>query len=268
MKKLYFSVIIALLVASMSSFQDGFGANRGQGATGAPGEQGQSCGQGGCHTSGSFSPSLDLFLTDENGVEVEEYIANTTYTVSLVINTTGLPAAYGFQMVSLINDGDQPLNTFSDFAASISEVTIGDRQYVEHNDPIPSETISLTWTAPDANTGPVTFYAAGNAVNRNFSPSGDGVTRGEFVVQQSSSTSTSDVEDSTLAIFPNPTYGSITIPNDVQVSTAIITSMEGRQLATIRNSNVVDITDLTQGIYLLTITDSDQKVYTQKIQKL
>ena len=66
MKKNYFFAVIVMAVMSLSSFLNGFGAARGQGATGAPGENGQSCSQPGCHTSGNFSPSLDLFLIDED----------------------------------------------------------------------------------------------------------------------------------------------------------------------------------------------------------
>ena len=268
MKKIYFFTVIVLSIFSLSSFLNGYGAGTGEGATGAPGENGQACSQAGCHTSGNFNPSLDLFLIDDNGQAVTEYLPNETYTVSLKINHTGLPAGYGFQMVSLIDDGNQPVNTFSDLAASISEVIISGRQYVEHNDPIPADSISITWTAPDADSGPVTFYASGNAVNGNFSPGRDGATRGSFNIAEGTTTSTVTVENAKLDLYPNPTYGNIIIPSDVQVESVRITSMDGLQKQFTKNNNVVNIASLSAGIYLMTIRDQQQKVYTQKIQKL
>ncbi|NNF20533.1 MAG: hypothetical protein HKN67_01220, partial [Saprospiraceae bacterium] len=66
-------------------------------ATTAPGESGQFCGSTGCHSSGSFSPKLDIVINNSDGEIVNEYIPGEEYTVSVEINAVGNPSRYGFQ---------------------------------------------------------------------------------------------------------------------------------------------------------------------------
>lgn len=266
MKKFLLVFTIFAAVLSMTSFQSGYGSGSGNGVTGAPGESGATCGRAGCHASGAFSPSVSVTLTDSDGESVSEYIPDMTYTVSLKINTTGLPGGYGFQMVCLDDTEEMPVNTFSDFPQDVGETTINGRQYVEQFRRLPVDSIAMTWTAPSASTGAVTFYAVGNAVNSNGGPQGDGVATGSFTFTEGEESSTSDIQDLELGVFPNPTEDYLNVPNTIQVATMEVMSMDGKLQRT-AVSNQVNISDLVSGTYLVSVIDRGNKQYRQIIQK-
>ena len=68
----------------------------------------------------------------------------------------------------------------------------------------------------------------------------------------------------TPQLYPNPAREKVTIEgietSEVQVYNAI-----GQMVKTVRGTNEIDIADLAEGVYLLRITDTDGKVYTNKI---
>ena len=140
------------------------------GNTGAPGES-TLCAN--CHGGGSYSPSMSLAVTDLGGSPVVAYTPGETYNLTVTITASGTPAGYGFQMTSL-QSSNSPAGSFSNPSsnAQISTISSG-RTYVEHDGTSSSNTFTAQWTAPATNTGTVTMYANGNAVNGNGGTSGD-----------------------------------------------------------------------------------------------
>jgi uncharacterized protein (TIGR03437 family) len=49
----------------------------------------------------------------------------------------------------------------------------GPLQFIEHDGPFTTNTVSISWTAPSTDVGPVTIYAAANAANGNATNTGD-----------------------------------------------------------------------------------------------
>ena len=136
----------------------------------------------------------------------DRYIPGDDYTVVIDIDHTGNPAGYGFQIVSLQDSDDTGINNFSNFPAQTSDVLINERQYVEHNDRLGSPTIELSWTAPEAGTGDITFYAAGNAVNGNGGTSGDTADTSRFSIREEIVSSTNSfVQNLSLIHISEPT---------------------------------------------------------------
>ncbi len=74
-----------------------------------------------------------------------------------------------------------------------------------------------------------------------------------------------DEELETLALYPNPTTGMITL-NRTDVQKIEVLDMMGRVVAVCENSNVVNITALTKGYYTLRIT-TDKGVAVRKVLK-
>lgn len=268
MKKFLLVLSFFTLVVSLTSYKTGFGDGAGQGVTGAPGENGGSCGQSGCHSAGAFDPSLSVTLTDSEGETVTEYLPEQVYTVSLKINhgTAAIPGGYGFQMVCLDADDDSPINSFSDFPQDVGPVTINGRQYVEQTARLPVDSIFMTWTAPAESTGPVTFYAIGNAANGNGGSQGDGVANDSFTFNEGEISTTNDIETIELGIYPNPTVDYLNVPNSISVASMEIMSMDGKLQIT-SYSNQVDISELPSGTYVVSLSDKNQKLYRQVIQK-
>ncbi len=267
MKKLILFTFLILSILSLISFQGGFGTGSNQAGTTAPGETGATCGQGGCHAAGQFSPSFDLFLIDEDGNQTEKYLPGETYTVSLKINHSGLPAGYGFQMVCLTEEGNDPINNFSDFPMDVGEVTLMGRQYVEQNRRLPVDSIPLTWTAPEKETGSVIFYAAGNAVNGNGSPTGDGSAVGNFVIEEDIESSTEELSVLKLGLFPNPASHIINMSNSINVASYRVYDFSGSTILR-GTKNAIDISNCKNGAYLIQVTDKNGKIYSDRFIKI
>lgn len=259
---------MAIALMSNRGGRGSAGGNNGA-VTGAPGENGGSCGQGGCHSAGNFNPSLDLFLIDENGDASNKYIPGANYTVSLKINTSGLPSGYGFQMVCLEDTEETSTGTFSDLPDGVSNVTLLNRDYVEQFNIIPVDSIPLNWTAPEKGTGDVTFYAIGNAINANGNSGGDGVARSSFSFEEAeeSSTDNSDL-DAQYSLYPNPVSRFLNVSgpsSDIDLS---IYDMNGNKVVEKQNAEQVDCSALTPGMYLVEMRNSQKESIIKKIIKI
>ena len=140
--------------------------------TGAPNES--TCAQVGCHTANDLNVSGgSLILTVP-----ETYIPSEVYTIIVDLSRTG-QSRWGFEMTALDADGARA-GSFAVGAAGATQLSeANSKQYIKHtsigtaqgtND---THSWEFQWTAPDADIGPITFYAAGNASNGNFNPIDD-----------------------------------------------------------------------------------------------
>jgi len=83
---------------------------------------------------------------------------------------------------------------------------------------------------------------------------------------------TNSYENSVFTMYPNPVKNNITIAintaNPVEFTTAEIYDLTGRrvQLTAVNNLNI-NVDDLSTGTYILKLTDSNNKNYTQKFIK-
>jgi hypothetical protein len=152
------------VVRPVAAFSDG----PPPGFTGAPGEQ--TCAN--CH-SGPTSGGT-FMITPPVG-----YIPGQTYQVVVThANTDTSRDRWGFQLTALAGT-----NMAGGFANTSTTTQIvggqGGREYIEHtlsgtfNGTLNGAQWSFNWTAPATNVGPVTFYAAGNQADGDFTSAGD-----------------------------------------------------------------------------------------------
>ena len=140
--------------------------------TGAPNEN--TCAQAGCHTGNDLNVSGgSLMLTIP-----ETYIPSEVYTIVVNLSRAG-QSRWGFEMTALDADGTRAGTFAADTAGNTQLSEANSKQYIKHtaagtaqgtND---AHSWEFEWTAPDADMGPITFYAAGNASNGNFNPVDD-----------------------------------------------------------------------------------------------
>ena len=137
--------------------------------TGAPNEA--DCTQ--CHTSNALNDADgSLMLTIP-----ETYEPGEVYAIVVNLSRAG-QSKWGFEMTALDADGARAGTFAADNAANTQVSEANSKQYIKHtaagtagaND---AHSWEFEWTAPDADIGPVTFYAAGNASNGNFNPIDD-----------------------------------------------------------------------------------------------
>lgn len=205
MKKIVYSFFLfAFGVTLWQSNSSGAGINQGADRTGSPIGIGN-CGS--CHAGGDFSPSINLTLLD--GAEpVTSYLPGKTYTMQVRISATNGPSRYGFQAVALTQAGNLQAGTFGAAPGGFRITPLSGRQYVEHSSPRASESFSISWTAPQAGTGPVRFYASGIAANNQDGSGGDSPTNLTTPVTIAENVTSTNRQLPSLVgeftVFPNP----------------------------------------------------------------
>ena len=265
MKQIIWLLVLGFVLTLLLSNESGRGLEVGP-ATTAPGESGQFCGSTGCHSSGNFFPELEIQVFDLEGREIDRYVSGENYTVSLVINHVGFPSRYGFQIVSLKNEDTSVINNFVNIPDFIHEIELLGRQYVEHDFPLPFDSIPLSWIGPEKGTGDITFYAAANAVNGNGSPTGDGSDTTRLILKEAEGSSTEESMLSTISIFPNPAQNLISINAENDFGSIRIFDLNGRVHIESNNAQI-DISGLTKGIYFILLKMETGTLHTARFMK-
>ncbi len=239
-------------------------SNSSPGATGAPGDGNQTCGSSGCHSQGALDISQLIEILDANDEVVNSYIAGQQYKLRVTNTSADNAPGFGFQMVSLIDSDNSFHNAWSDEGDGVHIINKSGKSYAEHNQASTSGVWEVMWTAPAENSGDVTFYAAGNAVNLNGGTSGDGSTTSSLTVSEDMSSSVSNPEGFDFNISPNPTSDFITVTASAnETLTVEFIQMDGKVLfSESMNSDVrsFDLSTYTSGVYLMRLTGEKEQL--------
>jgi hypothetical protein len=160
------AILFALTVAGVAAFSSG----PPDGSTGAPGEILCTA----CHTGApANSGAGSLTIT---GLP-DAYEPGASYTLTLTLSDPNA-RRWGFQATAKTAVGPAGAITATDTLTTLVSQTAG-FQYIKQTfqgtfqNTTGSASWSFDWTAPEPGSGPVTFYAAGNAANFDGSPLGD-----------------------------------------------------------------------------------------------
>lgn len=138
--------------------------------TGAPNEE--NCTQ--CHVGNTLNDADGSLMLTIPGT----YEPNEIYTVVVNLSRTG-QSKWGFEMTALDGDGARAGSFAADDAANTQVSEANSKQYIKQTfdgtatGTDDAHSWEFQWTAPDADIGPITFYAAGNAADNDFTPAGD-----------------------------------------------------------------------------------------------
>jgi hypothetical protein len=255
MNKLY---IVAMGIASSFIFLS-FSTNPPDGNTGAPGDM--LCVQ--CHIQANPSQngtiSLEGFPTS--------ITPHQTYMLTVVNRlTSGEAVRAGFQVTIL-----GPINTkageMTNPSSSSAVSVFGGRQYWDHSPAVeyPDSNVvrwTVQWTAPDLAPGSViTWYAAGNIADGNFSNLGDRIVAasGSGTIDL---TATEELSLQKVKIYPNPGSEVIRIEVDENLSLTgevACYNLTGQSLGIFEMQNrTVNLSSLLPGFYLLEIKEADR----------
>ncbi|MBK8920692.1 MAG: T9SS type A sorting domain-containing protein [Saprospirales bacterium] len=205
----------ALLTVVLAANKNGRASEAKKGNTGAPGDETNANGSPRtctyCHF-GAAGPVVFIHLLNAIGDTVTQYLPGQQYTARVSIqNSNSNLTGYGFQMIALRAADSTDLHGFSDpgnnTVNNYKLATIANgRTYAEHDNVSASTQFNVVWTAPQAGAGSVTFFAAGNAVNRNGTTSGDGASSGMLQIQEGLASATTQAEEHPvrLNVWPNP----------------------------------------------------------------
>jgi hypothetical protein len=221
------------------------------GKTGSPGDAGATCTQ--CH--GGTATTQTGWIT--SSIPGSGYVPGQTYTITVTGNHPGV-VKFGFEATAENTTG-QKVGTFIITNAAQTSL-INNNAAVTHTSggtapSAGSKSWSFDWTAPASGSGSVTFYAAFNAANGNFSTSGDVIYRSQLTVFQST-VGISEMQAAAVSVFPNPAYDHVTIAGlDDPGARAQVYTRDGRcVLDTEVSGNKVMLDGLLPGTYILRVT--------------
>ena len=230
--RLVYLIFFTLLVSVIfMSNKNGRAASQNAGNTGAPGDQSNANGSprtcNYCHSGSTLTATMNIAVIDSTGAAVTQYVPGRQYTERVTINSSGAAFnGYGFQTIALKDAGNTDLDGFSDPGGNnykISSISNG-RTYAEHDNVSTSNVFEVKWTAPPAGTGPITFYAAGNGVNKNGLSSGDSGAFNVLQLNEQVAASTSDAAPGLQHAFLRPTRPSMPAGSRCTYSKAAITT--------------------------------------------
>lgn len=287
--KFIYTIFSLCLFAFISmSHEAGRADDKGQGNTGAPGDEApggtpRTCVN--CHNNNAaIQTSLEIEVADMGGNVVTEYEPGETYrvTVSHVV-AQGAPAGYGFQILCLnaAEGTDGPdVAGFSNPAENvkIAVATSNGRQYAEQNGESETSSFEVDWTAPEAGSGDVTFYSCGNAVNSDNMNTGDAAACQTLQLGEKNPSSTFEANGGvSIFLFPNPVQEEmkVRLVSDISAKFAMeIFDMQGRIIRkesisfnTGENDFFYDVSNFSKGTYLVKFSNNE-KIATAKLLKL
>lgn len=278
MNRKYSLVAFALLCAFVMNYQT-ISSKIAQAPSGNDGDPttfpmgGQTCAQ--CHSGNSLQSAagkVDISF-DEGGntytADSFKYKPGTEYTVHFA--PTVIASRYGFQLSTLQTDSANA-GTLAVTNASNTVISTGvNTKYIGHKDANTTNTWAFKWIAPASNVGNVTMYytfVAANASNTEF---GDTVYKGSttFTADPTAGIANVTIPISNLTVFPNPAVNTFNISYTTDVATsgeAVLYNLYAQAVkrnvlpsTTGRVNQVVDVTGLPQGIYLLQVKAGEKQ---------
>ena len=220
--------VLAAFVGFLLSHQMGtrpvhaFSAGPPAGYTGAPGEEPEACAE--CHVppdAGTGKISITAPQT---------YVPGQTYPITVThSNADPTRLRWGFELTVLDTASDEKageLQSINGLTQILDNAGPGSaRQYIEHTSAGTfagqqnGASWTFNWTAPAADVGPVTFYAAGNHANNDGNTSGDHIYKTFVAVAPASSTAD-------FALSVSPASRSV-VPGGSELFTVTVTPLAG-----------------------------------------
>ncbi len=164
-----------------------------------------------CHTGNPLNSSPGIFML----IALPTYVPDSTYVFLLSLNRDG-QSRWGFELTSILGDGTQG-GTLTSIMTGLTQLSAGAgdaRDYLKHTlagsfqGMTTGAAWSFGWTAPPAGSGPVTFYAAGNAANNSGTNAGDYIYTTTWLIEEATGVQDSPAQQPTspmlLSAYPNP----------------------------------------------------------------
>lgn len=219
--------------------------------TGSPSD-GSSCAtNGGCH--GPKTPENSSMLS--TSIPESGYVPGEEYDITVSASKAGINR-YGFEIVAENGSGDaQGSFVDNDNVNATNNRATHKFQSITGNG---SNSWTITWVAPQAGSGDVSFYVAVLAANGNGTTSGDNVLLDNLTVSEGQSASVSIIEELGINVYPNPTTEKLFIEGANEGFRKItVMDLSEKVLISTRFTSVLEVSELASGNYILSIQSSD-----------
>lgn len=235
------------------------------GKTGSPGDNGSNC--TGCHKGNDVQNVGDWIMSDipEGG-----YIPGNIYAIT-ASGTQEAVGAFGFEITSeneagvkkgefTVTDEERTQRVSSNAVTHTLEGTKPTGDEVEW---------TMKWTAPEAGTGQVRFYAAINAANGNGNNGGDQIYLTMLSVDEDVSISVAEnLWKDQLNMYPNPSNAIVNL-NLPEGADYYLIDMLGNQIESKKNvgsKETIDISEFDNGVYFVQVIHNGES-YTSRLLK-
>jgi hypothetical protein len=241
MKTNAIALLVIVTIYTVGTYSSVYARSGGppDGRTGAPGES--TCATSGCHGTSALNAGAGSLTIDAPN----PYVPGTEYAVSVTLSDP-VQSRWGFEL-TVLNADDEAAGTITLTNTNDTQFsTSGGRTYIKHTSAgtspgtSSSRTWSFQWTAPPSDVGSITFYAAGNAANGNFSTSGDHIyISSAMSIPQTTGIGSEPVQASQPKLgpnYPNPFNPATTIPftlhesSDVEIT---VYTLSGQLVSTL-----------------------------------
>lgn len=232
------------------------------------GDNGNSCGQGGCHGGGHIMDAVGYITTN---IPATGYIPGNVYTIQLMGDNRGR-AKFGFEL-SAENNAGATIGTLATSGTG--------REQLKSNGQITHTNTGNTgangdfgweamWTAPSIGSGDVSFSASVLFANGNGGNSGDSTRISKLTVSEDLTVSLNEINKEIKSLYPNPVINDLTISLETAGnSIARIINREGKLVKQKQfngKQGVIDFSDLEKGLYVVSI-EKNNTSYTRAIIK-
>lgn len=269
MKYIYTLIVIAItsfaiiIVNPQTGFTNQTGAPSGN--SGSP-TDGANCSN--CH--GSATTKAGLITSD---IPATGYVPGNQYNITAMITEAGV-SKFGFQVSTLLNNGTKA----GTMAKADDSTQLVGNNHITHTLAGTTATgnsrkWTFKWTAPAANSGPVSFYGAFVAANGNSSSDGgDKVYLSKLTASEAGHVGIASFEEKGMAIYPMPFNETLTVNKGHQTfgtATIKIFTLDGKQVLETVVSNpetAINTETLARGMYIIHLTAPGMQV-AQKIVK-
>ncbi|MCC6724570.1 MAG: T9SS type A sorting domain-containing protein [Saprospiraceae bacterium] len=275
-KNIYTVAALLGLFILLQSKSGGPATQLGLRVSGAPGDG--TCANTGCHTAGSFDPSLSVQLLEGDN-PVTKYDPGKTYTLRVAITPgDGNPARHGFQAVALDASNAQAGDWDGSLPAGVTTKIVASRSYIEHSSPKTANFFEVPWVAPAAGTGKVTFYSAGLAANNNSQVSGDGMAASKITIDENTTSNTLDIGQALarMEVLPNPVSDMLNLritsrtagEHKLRIFDAAgnVVKMAPTSLQVGQNTASVPVGELAAGLYLVQLCGNGHLAAVQMVK--
>lgn len=256
--------ILGIMILIISGLQmEGKPDGAPSGNTGSPGDN-STCAHTDCHV-GTAKPMDGLITTN---IPETGYLSNQTYTISVTVNNLG-GVRFGFQASpqNLEGDGMGEMLLTDDVQTKF----VGFKKYITHtlagNSGVDTKTWSFDWT-PTTSEGDVTFYVAVNAANNDDEATGDSIYIDAVTAIEDPANIPLSVDQFVLlnsVLVNNPVLENLQLQTGAftEAVTLAVYGLDGRKLLEkiIEGdaTAVVDVNDLTPGMYMLYCNDGNKR---------
>lgn len=228
-----------------------------------------SCGGSGCHAAGSPSITTGIAITPEgSGLPISNgrYTPNTTYTVVLTgFNTSSSTLSkFGFQIAATKSDGTQA-GTLSAAPTGTAIRTVSGISILEHSlalnqGTLPgSYSVTFKWKAPAAGAGAISFNYVVMGVNADNTKDFDIPSPSRATVFNETPASINEnINNIASTVYPNPCSNVLNIETASSTQfMATVYDIAGRQVIAPSQQNSIDVSALTNGLYMLRLQSEE-----------